>query len=114
MKYNERRALPSKTQRTVTVIEAQCLNSHQVLYPSFILYFSLSGSSISALHMKDELFANGTASGWKDMVYTRIYIIWDGLGSGYGMGSRGVDTISFKRYGFGMLMGYPIHLWRIR
>lgn len=28
----------------------------------------------------------------KDMVYTSTYIKWDGLGPGYGMGSR-IDTI---------------------
>ena len=40
------------------------------------------------------------------MEYTSIYIYRDGMGSGYEMGSGGVNPISFKEYEFEIFVGY--------
>lgn len=40
------------------------------------------------------------------MGYTSTYIYRDGMGSGSGMGSRGSNPISFKRYGFERVVTY--------
>ena len=45
------------------------------------------------------------ASGRKDMVYTSTYTNWDGMDLGYGMGSWGVNPISFNEYRFGIFVG---------
>ena len=43
------------------------------------------------------------------MGYPTGYPTWDDMGSRYGMGKPPpLDTIPFKRYGFGLFVEYPI------